>query len=66
MISRLLEKIELWIRHRADRMPYTAYCYWCDKKITARNDEILEVLKSHFDHPSHKAAKARKERRDAD
>ena len=59
MISRLLEKIELWIRHRAGRMPYTVYCYYCNAKITAPSNEILEAIQSHQNHPAHKAARDR-------
>lgn len=58
---RLLEKFELWLRHRAESAPYTAYCYWCNVPITAATNEILEVVQSHNRHPAHLAAKARKE-----
>lgn len=59
MIARLLEKLELWIKHRSRRMPYTAYCYWCNAPITAPTEEILEALNAHFDTPAHKAARDR-------
>ena len=39
MIARLLEKLELWIRHRSRRMPYTTYCYYCNVAITAPSEE---------------------------
>lgn len=58
---RLLERLELWFRHRAERAPYTAYCYWCNVPITAPTNKILEAIQSHQRHPAHKAAVARKE-----
>lgn len=61
---RIFEKLELWLRHRAERMPYTAYCYYCDTPISAPTDEIFEAVRSHNRHPAHKAAKARKEHHD--
>lgn len=60
---RLMEKFELWLRHRSGRMPYTAYCYYCDIPLKGTNDTIVEVIQSHLRHPAHKAAKARKEDR---
>lgn len=59
LLARLLEKLELWARHRAARMPYTVYCYYCNAKITAPSDEIFEAIRSHNNHPAHKAAKDR-------
>src|SRR5699024_4142573 len=63
VMIRLFEKFELWLRHRADRMPDTAYGYYCNVPITAPNDTIVEVIQSHLRHPAHKAAQARKEDR---
>lgn len=60
---RLIERFELWLRHRAGRMPYTAYCYYCNTPIKAPTDETYEAVASHNRHPAHKAAKARKESR---
>lgn len=59
MIARLFEKLELWIRHRARRMPYTVHCYYCNARVTAPNEEILEALGAHFNTPAHKAARDR-------
>ena len=59
MIARLFERLELWIKHRARRMPYTTYCYYCNVAITAPNEEIMEALQTHFNHPAHKAARDR-------
>lgn len=59
MIARLLEKLELWIKHRSRRMPYTTYCYYCNVAITAPSEEIMEALQTHFNTPAHKAARDR-------
>lgn len=59
MLTRLLERIELWIRHRARRMPYTTYCYYCNVAITAPNEEIFEALQVHFNTPAHQRAAER-------
>lgn len=59
MIARLLEKLELWIKHRSRRMPYTTYCYYCNVAITAPSEEIMKALQTHFNTPAHKAARDR-------
>ena len=59
MIARLLERLELWIKHRSRRMPYTTYCYYCNVAITAPSEEIMEALRAHFNTPAHKAARDR-------
>lgn len=59
MIARLLERLELWIKHRSRRMPYTTYCYYCNVAITAPSEEIMEALGAHFNTPAHKAARDR-------
>lgn len=58
---RLLEKLELWLRHRAERAPMTVYCYYCDVPITAPSKDIIATIESHQRHPAHKGAVARKE-----
>lgn len=61
-LPRLAERIELWIRHRLTTMPYTTYCYYCNVAISAPGNEIFAAVRSHNEHPAHKAAARRAER----
>lgn len=59
MFARLFEWIELWLRHHAEREPYTVHCYYCNANITAPTNEIVEAIQSHQRHPAHRAAEKR-------
>src|SRR5699024_12396091 len=61
VMIRLFEKFELWLRHRADRMPYTASCYYCNVPITAPNEALMEALQAHFHHPAPTATRYRRQ-----
>lgn len=52
---RLLERFELWLRHRFDQRTYSAPCKYCQEDVVAPHREIYSAVRAHLDTEYHKS-----------